>query len=923
MRGRGRELARLDQALAVARAGTSAVLVLRGEAGVGKTALLDYAIEHATGFGIAGTMGVESEMALPYAGLHQLCTPLLGRLPLLPAPQRDALSAALGLHEGPATNPFLVGLATLNLLARAAEERPLACLLDDTQWLDEQSLQAIAFVARRLAAEPIAMILTVRSPGDRGELTDLPSLTVRGLNDTDARALLTTAAHVPFDPQVRDRIVGEAHGNPMALLLLPRLVPPADLAGGLWLAGRRPVAEDIEDAFHLRFRQLPPDSRRLLLTAAADPTGDTNLLWSAADLQHIPADAVAPAETAGLITFDTTVRFPHPLARSAIYRKASAPERRAAHLALAQATDPRSDPDRRAWHGGQAATRPDESLAADLEGCARRARSRGGAAAAAAFLHRSAQLTPDPARRATRALAAAQASIDAGGLTQAHAMLAVAADGPLDEPNLAQLERLRARLAFTQERGTDAPRLLLDAAARLAPLDAVLARDTLLESLGADLYAGRLNTGPGRPDIARAVRATPAPAPPRTVDVLLDAVATLIADGYRAGAEPLRRALRTVQDEQRSATPGTDLRWMWLSCPVTPEPLAPELWDDDAWHELATGAVNLARDAGALALLPMALSYEACYRVHTGDLAAATALADEASAISAATGAAPMIYPALVLSAWRAQETRARQLIDAVRAEAGARGEGRALAIADYATAVLYNGLARYDDALDSAARAGQYEDLGLFGWVLVELIEAAAHSGHPQAAAAALDRLTERTGAGATEWAMGMQARSRALLADGPEADAYFRQSIKHLDRCRITVHQGRARLVYGEWLRRQGRRGQAREQLRAAYDLLSRIGVDGFAERARKELLATGETVRRRSVSAIAELTGQEAQVAQLARDGRTNVEIAGRLFISPRTVEWHLGKVFTKLGISSRKELRAAFGSQAVDVDGVRRT
>ncbi|MFC7245583.1 AAA family ATPase [Catellatospora aurea] len=921
LRGRGRELAELDRALAAARAGTSAVLVLRGEAGIGKTALLNYAEEHATGFGLTGTMGVETEMALPYAGLHQVCAPLLGRLPLLPAPQRDALSAALGLHEGPAPNPFLVGLAALSLLALAAEERPLACLLDDVHWLDEQSLQAMAFVARRLAAEPIAMILTQRSPGERGELADLPGLTVPGLNDTDAQDLLTAAAHVPFDPRVRDRIVAEAHGNPMALLLLPRLVPPAELAGGLWLAGRRPVAEDLEDAFHLRYRQLPADTRRLLLTAAADPTGDTDLLWKAAELQNLPEDAAAPAETAGLITFDTMVRFPHPLARSAIYQKTSAPERRAAHRALAEATDPHRDPDRRAWHAGQAATRPDEALAAALEDCARRAYRRGGAAAAAAFMHRSAQLTPDPARRATRALAAAQTSIDAGGLAHAHAMLATATDGPLDEPNLAQLERLRARLHFIQERGTDAPRLLLDAARRLAPLDAALARDTLLESLGADLYAGRLNTGPGRPDIARAVRATPAPSPPRTLDTLLDAVATLITDGHRAGAGPLRRALRAIQDDQRSATTSADLRWMWLACPVTPEPLAPELWDDDAWHELATGAVNLARDAGALALLPMALSYEACYRVHTGDLATASALADEATAISTATGAAPMAYPALVLSAWRANETHARRLLQAVRGEAAARGEGRALAIADYAAAVLDNGLARYDDALADATRACQYEDLGLFGWVLVELIEAAAHSGHPQTATAALDKLAERTQAGATEWAKGMEARSRALLSDGPDAEALYRRAIKHLDRCRITVHQGRARLLYGEWLRRQGRRAQAREQLRTAYDTLTRAGADGFAERARKELLATGETVRRRSVSALAELTGQEAQIAQLAREGRTNVEIAGRLFISPRTVEWHLGKVFTKLGITSRKDLRTAIS--APPADGIRST
>lgn len=913
-RGRSRELARLDQALADARAGVSAVLVLRGEPGIGKTTLLEYVAAQAVGFHTIGVMAVESEMTLPYAALHQLCAPLLGRLPPLPEPQREALSTALGLRQGPTPNRFLVGLAVLSLLTRAAEERPLACLVDDAQCFDEESMQAIAFVARRLTAEPIAMIFTLRSPAGDHELTDLPAMTVDGLHDTDARALLASAVHVSLDPRIRDRIVAEAHGNPMALLLLPRLISPADLAGGLWLAGRRPVTDTLENAFHLRFQQLPPDSRRLLLTAAADPTADASLLWRAAERQHIPIGAATPAETAGLVEFDSAVRFQHPLARSAIYQRASAPDRRAAHQALAEATDPRTDPDRRAWHGGQAASRPDEALAAALEDCAVRAQAKGGAAAAAAFLRRSSQLTPDPARRAGRALAAAQAGIDAGGLSQAHDMLAAAGAGPHDETRQARLERLRARLAFTQRRGADAPRLLLDAARRLAPLDAALARDTLLEAYGAALFAGRLNTGPDRPEIARAARSAPlAPASPqRPVDVLLDAVTDLTLDGYRAAVDQLRQALHALQRVQRSATPGADQRWMWLACPVTPEPLAPELWDDEAWHELATGAVASARDAGALGVLPMALSYEACYRIHTGDLATAVALAEEAAAISTAIGSVPMMYPSLLLAAWQGRESQALRFIDAARTEAAARGEGRALSIADYATAVLYNGLGRYDAALAAATQARRYEDLGLFGWVLVELIEAATRSGHPQAAAAALEKLTERTRASATPWALGMEARSRALTSTGDDAETYYRQSIKHLGHCRITIHLARAQLIYGEWLRRRHRRRHSREQLQAAHETLSRIGADAFAERARRELAATGETVRKRDTSPIDELTGQEAQIARLARDGRTNVEIAAHLFISPRTVEWHLSKVFTKLGITSRKELRSAFSA-----------
>ncbi|GAA1653701.1 LuxR family transcriptional regulator [Saccharothrix algeriensis] len=910
LRGRHRELTALRQALADARAGTSAVVVLRGEAGIGKTTLLSYLSAQAAGFASISVTGVESEMALPYAGLHQLCTPLLGELPRLPGPQREALSIALGLRAGDAPNPFLAGLAMLSLLAAAAERRPLLCLVDDAHWLDPESLRVIAFAARRLLAEPIAMLLAIRSPDGDRELTELPGLTVEGLTDGDARDLLASAVHVPLDPRVRDRVVAEAHGNPMALLLLPYTVTPADLAGGLRPAGRRPVTEEVEAAFYQRFRQLPADSRRLLVTAAAEPTGDPNLLWRAADRQGIPADAGAAAEAAGLVEFGTAVRFHHPLARSAVYRNTPAPERRAAHRALAEATDQDTDPDRRAWHRAQAAARPDGTLAATLEECARRAQDRGGGAAAAAFLRRAAQLTPEPPHRAARALDAAQAALDAGAVDQAHEMLAAAAAGPLDHLRRARLQRLRARLCFAEERGGDAPRLLLDAAHRLAPLDAASTRDTLLEAFGAALFAGRLNTGPGQPEIAQAARtAPPAPTPPRSVDALLDGLTSLVADGYPTGSAALRHALLAVRGEQRVAAPGTDRRWLWLACPVTPEPLAPELWDDDAWHELATSATDLARSAGALTVLPLALSYQACYRIHAGDFELAAALADEADAISAAVGSAPMVYPALVLSAWRGQEAQAHRLTAAARAEAAARGEGRALAVADYAIAVLHNGLARYDTALTAAARAAEYEDLGFLGWVLTELIEAAVRAGQPALGEAAYERLAERTRAAGTAWALGVEARSRALLSDGPAADTAYREAIRQLGRCRITVHLARARLLYGEWLRRRDRRGQSREQLRAAYDLLSGIGADGFAARARRELLATGETARKRTPDAVTDLTGQEAQIARLARDGRTNAEIAAHLFISPRTVEWHLGRVFAKLGIASRRELRTA--------------
>lgn len=904
---RRRELAALEQVLATARAGSGAILVLRGEAGIGKTTLLDYAADRAVGFRTAGVAGIESEMEFPFAGLHRLCAPMLDRLQELPEPQRDALSLAFGFREGEAPNRFLVGQAALNLLAGAAEGQPLACLVDDAQWLDEGSMQVLSFVARRLMAEPIALIFTLREPEDHLALAGLPELIVEGLSEPDARALLTAAVRVPLDPVVRDRIVAEAHGNPMALLQLPRA--PAELAGGFWLPGRCPLASRIERVFYQQFRSLPQDSRRLLLTAAAEPTGDAGLLWRAAGLQEISVDAAAPAEAAGLVEFGARVRFHHPLVRSAIYRRTPAPDRRAAHRALAEATDPHLDPDRRAWHRAHAATQPDEGVAVELERSAGRAQGRGGAAAAASFLRRAAEVTPDPAHRVTRALAAAQAQIEAGGADQACTLLAAAEAGPLDDLQRARLERLRARLVFSRLRGSDAPRLLLDAAHRLAPLDAALARDTLLEAFGAAIFAGRLSKGAGLREVAEAVRAgPPSPTPPRTVDMLLDSVTSLVIDGYPASVDALRRVLRLVRQEPASAATDADKRWLRLASRLTPELLAPELWDDEAWHELATSAVSTARETGALAVLPMALTYQAAFCVHAGNFDTAEALIDEATAISEATGGAPMMYTSLVLAAWRAQESHALDLIEATVNEVRARGEGRSLAVAEYATALLYNGLGRYDAALAAATRTCEFEDLGFYEWALIELIEAAARSGQPETGSAALDKLTERTHASKTEWALGVDACSRALMSDDQAADTLYQEAIEHLGHCRIAVHLARARLLYGEWLRRQNRRRESRTQLRPAYQAFHQFGADGFAERARKELVATGETPRTQTTGNHTQLTSQEAQIAQLAKNGHTNQEIAAQLFLSPRTVEWHLGNVFTKLGVTSRRHLRS---------------
>lgn len=843
-------------------------------------------------------------MELAFAGLHQLCAPMLPHLAHLPGPQRDALGAAFGLTAGASADRFLVGLAVLSLLSRIAEERPLVCLVDDAQWLDRATAQVLGFVARRLLAEPMALVFAVREPGEEVELGNLPVMVVGGLNDSDARALLDSVVPGRLDERVRDRIVAESRGNPLALLELPRGLTAAELAGGFGRPDARPLASVIEQSFLRRVQSLPLETQRLLLAAAAEPVGDVPLLWRAAERLGIGDGAAAPAVAAGLIELGVRVLFRHPLVRSATYRAATSSQRQEIHRALAEVTDAQADPDRRAWHRAHAAVEPDERVADELERSADRAQGRGGIAAAAAFLERASELTPDPARRAARALAAAQARFEAGAPDSAYELLAVAEIGPLDELQRTRLARLRAEIVFVRRRGSDAPPLLLDVAKRLEALDAGLARETYLEAFGAAVFAGRLGDRCGVREVAEAARAAPpSPQPRRPMDLLLDGVTTRFTEGYGAGVPALRRALRAIRRE--SLRSEDDLRWLWLAWL-----LAGDLWDDEAWHELATRAVRLAREAGALTVLPLDLEYRAGVHVHAGEFAAASALVEEAEAITAATGNAPLRYASLFLAAWRGEEDRALKLIEARARDATARGEGRALGLVECVTAVLYNGLGRYEAALAGARRACDHDDLCFFVWSLVELVEAGVRSGAHDAAAGALRQIEERTRAAGTDWALGILARSSALLENGQAADALYREALERLARCRIVVHLARAHLVYGEWLRRENRRMDAREHLRTAYEMLSRMGAEAFAERARAELLATGETVRKRTIETRDVLTAQEALVARLAAQGRTNPEIGTQLFISPRTAEYHLRKVFTKLGISSRRSLRDAF-------------
>jgi DNA-binding CsgD family transcriptional regulator len=904
--GRRSECENLDRLVTTVRAGDSAVLVVRGEAGVGKSALLAYLVERASGCRIARAAGVESEMELPFAGLHQLCAPMLDRLDRLPAPQRDALATAFGMSAGDPPDRFLVGLAVLSLLSDVAEDGPLLCVVDDAQWQDRASAQTLAFVARRLLAEAVGLVFAVREPSPTQDLADLPELVVGGLDEGDAAALLHAAIPGRLDERVTDRIVAEAHGNPLALLELPRGLTPAELAGGFGFPEVMPLKNRIEQSFVRQLESMPGETRRLLLTAAAEPVGDVTLLWRAAGRLGVGIDAAAPARAEGLIELGVRVRFRHPLLRSAAYRAATLAERQEIHGALAEATDPVTDPDRRAWHRAQAAAGPDEAVADELERSADRAQARGGAAAAAAFLARAAELTPDPAERGRRAVAAAQAKFDAAASDAALELLATAELVPLDELQRARLERLRAEIVFARTRGSDAPALLLGAARRLEPLDEAMARETHLEAMAAAMFAGRLGGEPSVRDAAAAARAGPAPPhPPRAIDLLLDGLATRFTDGYAAGVPPLREALDVFG--RAAGVTARDARWLWLACR-----LAQDLWDDELWEVLATDGVRVARRTGALGLLPIAATYRAALYVHAGAFGAASSLIAEADTITRATGMAPLKYAALMLAAWRGDEADGLALIEAGRLETTARGEGMGLGVVEWATALLYNGRGRYAEALAAAQRGCEHDDVGLFAWALVELIEAGARSGATDAAIAALDRLSARTRASGTDWALGIEAGSRALLSDDRDAERHYREAVERLARSRGVVHLARARLLYGEWLRRENRRVDAREQLRAAHDHFSRIGAEAFAERARGELLATGETAPRRTVETRDVLTPQEAQIARMASDRQTNPEIGAKLFISPRTVEYHLHKVFTKLDITSRKELRGALAT-----------
>jgi DNA-binding CsgD family transcriptional regulator len=907
--GRQREREALDGLIEDLRSGRGWALVVRGEAGVGKSALLEYAAG-AADVRVVRAVGVESEMELAFASLHQLCAPLLDRLERLPAPQRDALGIAFGLRGGGAPDRFLAGLAALTLLSETAEERPLLCLVDDAQWLDRASAQALAFVARRLLAERVGLMFAARDPGE--ELRGLPDLEVQGLQNEDARALLRSVVRVRLDERVRDRILAETKGNPLALLELPRGLSPTQLAGGFGLAGAQAVPARIEDSFRRRLEALPAGTRLLLLVAAAEPVGDPVLVWRAAERLGIAASAAAAAEADGLLEIGTQVRFRHPLVRSAVYRSAGLPERRAAHLALAEVTDRELDPDRRAWHLAAAAPGPDEEAASELERSAGRAQARGGVAAAAAFLQRAVALTREPARRSERALAAAQANLQAGAFDAALELLTTAEAGPLDELQHARVDLLRGQIAFASSAGSEAPALLLKAAKRIEPLDVALARHTYLDAWLAAEFAGRFASAGDLHEVSRAARSAPPPTcAPRPSDVLLDGLAVLVTEGRAAAAPLLRRAARMFTEE---ASTEEGLRWGWAGAPIAPG----TLWDEEYWHTMTGRRLQSVREAGLLVHFPIFVNSMAALATWRGDFTTAASLIAEADAIAEATGTRFAPYAAVLLAGFRGSEAEASQLIEAVRKAARVAGLGFGIQYCQWVSGILYNGLGRYERALPEAQEASEQEpELDLSAFALPELIEAASRTGQTRLAAGSLERLAEATTTGQTDWGLGIYARSRALLSEGEAAAGSYREAIERLSRTRLRPELARAHLLYGEWLRREGRRADARAQLRTAHDMFAAIGMEAFAGRARRELAATGETARKRTVEARDTLSPQEAQIAGLARGGLSNPEIAARLFLSPRTVEYHLRKVFSKLQISSRHQLEQALPDDAAAV------
>lgn len=889
------ELEAVEGLLAAARGGSSAVLVLRGGPGVGKTMLLEHAIGRASGLRVGRVGGVDSEFDLPYAALHQLLAPFLEEIEALPGPQRDSLASTLGLIEVERSDRFLTALGVLTLLSNAAQDTGLLCAVDDAEWLDEASAQVLSFVARRLVSEGIAMLFTFGAAHPTSvALAPFRELNFEGLSQVASRELLDRKVEGTLDSGVRDRLVIEAEGNPLALIELAQLLTAEQLAGLAPLPKALPLGDRLEQGLMRNVRGLSSDARSILVLVATERSGDPGLLRRAADGLGLSQTAIDDAES--VLRLGAQITFRHGFVRSAVYALASETTRRDAHLALAEAMDPDADEDRIAWHRAAASVDADETVAADLEASARKARDRGGQVAAAAVLELAAELTPDPSRRAARLLVAADADLAAGALSKADTLLSQLTPKLLDDEQRAEAQRLRGTLALARGDKGSSSTLLIEAARVLAPFDLRKARDTCLDALATAMFAGRLASDRGMREAVECARSMPEPTQTTAADVLLDAFATLVDEGSAAAAPVLRRGVGLAGESG-------DLRAIGPAFQA-----AFELWDDEALHTLAQRRVDLARGSGAFVALPNALNQLGAYEVLVGRFDAAEACFEEADEISAATGYAGILGKTgvgpLILAAWRGEDARTRALAEVCSRDGTARGFGTFVGFAQSALGVLELGLGRYHEAMIAVQDAGL--DQILVTRTLPDLVEAAVRCGEEQLATQAAGELAESTTASGTDWALGVLARSQALLVAGREAEGLYREAIGRLQRSRARTQLARARLVYGEWLRRERRRRDAREELRAASQLFESMGALAFADRAQSELAATGERVHRRTPETLELLTPQERRIATLVSEGAPNAEVAAQLFISSRTVEYHLAKIFRKLRISSRSEL-----------------
>ena len=907
--GRSQERHRLANMLHSAQAGRGTALLIQGEAGIGKSALLDDLAANAGDVCVCRVAGVESEMELPFAALQHLCEPLLGHVVDLPILHRSTLEKVFGLTTGSPPDLFLVGMAVLDLIAAGTRSQTMLWLVDDAQWLDQASRQTVGFVCRRLRGERLAAVVAVRDTKGARDLTGLPQLRLQGLTRQDAGRLFDSVVTGPTDALVRDRIIAETRGNPLALLELPRSWTTAELVEGFSESERVPGDLQLERAFAKRLGDLPVDTRRLLTLAAAEPKGDPALLWSAAKAIGLDWRAAGAAEAQGLVEFNQHVHFRHPLVRAAAYRTAPLQERLAAHVALAAATDPVDDPDRRAWHRASSTVAQDEHIALELEQSAERARARGGLVAAAAMLERAAALTPDPRLRDERTLAAARAQRAAGALASALRLLDTLDRAPRSGLRAAYVERLRGKIAFDQKRGVEAAELLLSAAGRLGPLDLSMARETHFEALAAAVWAAPQCSN----DLVRKAAAAALELPTgddggSTSDLLMRALATRITEGYAAAAPLLQGSLEAARAHHSAAADLDDL--LWMAGNRMAAMLAAESWDFETSRLLAQRQVSATREAGALVQLQFALNFLANNFVLAGDVHAAEAVVDEERWLATITGVPPVAYGGMLVEAYREDPSISAPTVQGALAAATKAGEARAMAFLHYVNAVLGNGLGRHKDALLSARRVIEGDTLGYQSFAIGELAEAAFQVGDRDQLREAVTWMGVRVEATPTSWALGMWARVQAFSEHSTAAEALYVQALEHFADTPLRIEVARSHLLLGEWLHREGMKERAGEHLRQALDAFREMSLGVFAKRALKGLIAT----QKRRTHALVDdpgvhLTHKELEITELARHGLSNREIGDRLYLSHRTVEWHLGNVFAKVGVASRRQLRDA--------------